>query len=126
MERAVHSAGIGFADLDYVNLHGTGTRANDLTEGQVCAKLLAPHTVASATKGWTGHTLGAAGIVESVLCLYALASGRVPGTLNTSHPEADFNLALQTETRNPRVALSNSFGFGGNNCAVVFAHEAAA
>lgn len=120
MERAVAASGLSFADLDYVNLHGTGTRGNDATEGQVCAQLLAPHTVASATKGWTGHTLGAAGIVEAVLCLRALTSGVVPGTLNTRDPQADFNLALETADRQPRRALSNSFGFGGNNCALVF------
>lgn len=123
MERAVARSGLTFADVDYVNLHGTGTRANDDTEGRVCATLLGPDTVASATKGWTGHTLGAAGIVESVLCLHALASGQMPGTLNTADPEADFNLALETVTGAPRVALSNSFGFGGNNCAVVFARS---
>ncbi len=120
MERAMAASGLSFADLDYVNLHGTGTRGNDATEGQVCAQLLAPHTVASATKGWTGHTLGAAGIVEAVLCLHALTSGVVPGTLNTRDPQADFNLTLETAARRPRRALSNSFGFGGNNCALVF------
>jgi 3-oxoacyl-[acyl-carrier-protein] synthase-1 len=76
--------------------------------------------VASATKGWTGHALGAAGIVEAVLCLYALDTGLVPGTLNTRTPEADFNLVLDNTRCEPEVALSNSFGFGGNNCSLVF------
>lgn len=120
MEKAVAAAGLSFADLDYVNLHGTGTRGNDSIEGLVCAGLLAPDTVASATKGWTGHTLGAAGIVEAVLCLRALSNGTVPGTLNTRNPDADFNLMLETRSLHPRVALSNSFGFGGSNCALVF------
>lgn len=123
MEAAVSRAGVTFDELDYVNLHGTGTRGNDSTENLVCARLLGPRTVASATKGWTGHTLGAAGIVESVLCLNALETGLVPGTLNTDTPEADFNLALDTARRQPRLALSNSFGFGGNNCALVFARS---
>lgn len=120
MERAVRASGLAFADLDYVNLHGTGTRANDATEGRVCAELLHPRTLASATKGWTGHALGAAGMVESVLCLLALTEGQVPGTLNTRNPDADFNLVLENVRSQPRIALSNSFGFGGNNCALVF------
>ncbi len=120
MERAVHASGLAFADLDYVNLHGTGTRANDETEGRVCASLLHPRTLASATKGWTGHTLGAAGMVEAALCLLALATGEVPGTLNTRQPSANFNLVLDNVRAEPRLVLSNSFGFGGNNCALVF------
>jgi 3-oxoacyl-[acyl-carrier-protein] synthase-1 len=120
MERALKASGLRFEDLDYVNLHGTGTRANDDIEGRVCAQLLHPHSVASATKGWTGHALGAAGIVEALLCLYALDTGLVPGTLNTRFPEADFNLVLDNTRCEPQVALSNSFGFGGNNCSLVF------
>jgi len=120
MQRALAAANLEMRDIDYLNLHGTGTRANDATEGSVCAQLLGNHTLASATKSWTGHTLGAAGIVEAVLCLDALATGFVPGTRNTTDVEADFSLLLDSQQANVRTALSNSFGFGGNNCSVVF------
>ncbi|MEM1231032.1 MAG: beta-ketoacyl-ACP synthase [Pseudomonadota bacterium] len=123
MERALASAGLTMAQIDYVNLHGTGTRANDETEGKVCGELFGPSTVASATKGWTGHTLGAAGIVECVLCLEALRSGVLPGTRNTVAAEAPFELLLENTQREITTALSNSFGFGGNNCSVVFAAQ---
>lgn len=120
MERALAAAGLKAADIDYLNLHGTGTRANDETEGGVCAELLSANSVASATKGWTGHTLGAAGIVEAVFCFEALRSGLLPGTHNTRVAEADFNLLLANEHRSIRTAMTNSFGFGGNNCSLVF------
>ncbi len=120
MERAVAAAGVTFAELDYVNLHGTATRANDETEGRVCGQLLSPRTVASATKGWTGHTLGAAGMVEALLSLLALRTGEVPGTINTRDVEGDFNLALDNARCPVHLVLSNSFGFGGNNCSLVF------
>jgi len=120
MERALAAAGLSVVDLDYVNLHGTGTRANDDVEGRVCGELLSSRTAASATKGWTGHTLGAAGMVEALITLQALATGLVPGTLNTSTPEAAFDLILDNREGAPEVALSNSFGFGGSNCALVF------
>lgn len=121
MERALEAAGMRMRDIDYLNLHGTGTRANDATEGRVCGEMLSSRTMASATKGWTGHALGAAGIVESVLCLNALETGFVPGTVNTTESEAPFELLLESCEQPVRTALTNSFGFGGNNCSVVFA-----
>lgn len=120
MQRALAATGLEMRDIDYLNLHGTGTRANDTTEGRVCAELMAGNTLASATKSWTGHTLGAAGIVEAVLCLDALSTGFVPGTRNTTQVEADFSLLLDSQQVTVTTALSNSFGFGGNNCSVVF------
>ena len=120
MQRALTAADIGLKDIDYINLHGTGTRANDATEGKVCSDLMSAKTLASATKSWTGHTLGAAGIVEAVLCLDALQTGFVPGTRNTQTVEDNFPLLLESIEANPAIALSNSFGFGGNNCTLVF------
>ena len=120
MERALAAAGLGMEDIDYINLHGTGTRANDTTEGKVCAELMSAKTLASATKSWTGHTLGAAGIVEAILCLDALKTGFVPGTRNTQSVEDNFPLLLESTEANICTALSNSFGFGGNNCTLVF------
>ena len=119
MERALQDAGFGMGQIDYVNLHGTGTRANDEIEGRVCGALIPRGTLASGTKGWTGHALGAAGIVEVVLCLEALATGLVPGTRNTSEPDTPFDLLLENVERSIGTALTNSFGFGGNNCSVV-------
>ena len=120
MQRALAAAGIAATDIDYLNLHGTGTRANDATEARVCAELVAGGTLASATKSWTGHALGAAGIVEAVLCLDALHTGFVPGTRNTTQIEGDLPLLLESQEQNLTTTLSNSFGFGGNNCSVVF------
>ncbi|MEM6710557.1 MAG: beta-ketoacyl-ACP synthase [Pseudomonadota bacterium] len=120
MERALSSAGLSAAAIDYLNLHGTGTRANDSTEGLVCADVLTARTVMSATKGWTGHTLGAAGIVEAVFCFEALTQGRLAGTRNTKTFDADINLLLDTEARSIDTAMTNSFGFGGNNCSLIF------
>lgn len=119
---ALARAGVAAAAIDYVNLHGTATPANDAVEAVVVADLFPATTRASSTKGWTGHTLGAAGIVEAVACLLALQHGFVPGTLNCSEPDANCGpqLALDNEDRAPRLALSSSFGFGGNNAVLVF------
>jgi len=119
---ALARAGIEAHEVDYVNLHGTATPKNDEVEAAVVADAFPPGTRASSTKGWTGHTLGAAGIVEAVLTLLAIEHGFVPGTLNTTNPDPACGpqLALDNEPRAIRVALSNSFGFGGNNCTLAF------
>jgi 3-oxoacyl-[acyl-carrier-protein] synthase-1 len=122
MEAAVRRSEISFADIDYVNLHGTGTRSNDAIEGLICHELFTGATMMSATKGHTGHTLGAAGITEAVLTINALETGIVPGTVNTSMPEdtvAD-QLLLKNRSIDIGCAMSNSFGFGGNNCSILF------
>jgi 3-oxoacyl-[acyl-carrier-protein] synthase-1 len=123
---ALARAGIAADEVDYVNLHGTATLKNDEVEATVLADTFPPRTRASSTKGWTGHTLGAAGILEAVLTLLAIEHGLVPGTLNTTTPDAACGpqLALENESRVIRVALSNSFGFGGNNCTLVFGKRA--
>lgn len=120
MRRALQAAGLDFSEIDYVNLHGTGTRANDETEGKVCLELAAENTLFSATKGWTGHALGAAGIVESVLSINAILTGVIPGTMNTKHCEPGLPLLLDSTTADVSRVLSNSFGFGGNNCSLIF------
>lgn len=122
MQAALDRSGLAAAQIDYMNLHGTGTRSNDAIEGLACQDLIAGGTIFSATKGWTGHTLGAAGIVESVLCMTALESGQIPGTINTRDPVTEIGPAIALETRNHTigVAMTNSFGFGGNNCSLIF------
>ena len=119
---ALQRAGLEPAAVDYINLHGTATPANDAMEAAVVADLFPAQTRASSTKGWTGHTLGAAGIVEAVACLIALEQGFIPGTLNCREPDplCGPQLALDNEARAPQVALSSSFGFGGNNAALIF------
>lgn len=124
---ALARAGIAAPAVDYINLHGTATQKNDEVEAAVVAELFPATTRASSTKGWTGHTLGAAGILEAVLCLLALEAGLAPGTLNTRvlDPACGSQLALDNESRALHIALSHSFGFGGNNCVLAFAGSAA-
>ena len=120
---ALARAGLAPSDVDYVNLHGTATRHNDAVEAAMIADVFDATTRASGTKGWTGHTLGAAGILEAVLTLEAMAMDLVPGTLGSHAPDAACGpqIAFANEPRAIRVALSNSFGFGGNNCTLAFA-----
>lgn len=121
MRRALRSAGIGARDLDYVNLHGTGTPANDETEDRAVVAVLGDATPCSSTKGWTGHTLGAAGIVEALFAVLSVTEGFIPGTLNTREPDARLSarIVLDGHDAEVRRALSNSFGFGGSNCSLV-------
>ena len=116
-------AGIDAADVGYLNLHGTATPANDSVEARAVAALFPASLHAASSKGWTGHTLGAAGIVESVFALLALAHGLLPGTLNSSERDPACGPQLRFDNdASPtlRYAMNNSFGFGGNNCSLVF------
>lgn len=122
MSAALGRAGLAPRDIGYVNLHGTGTRANDAAEDQAVAALFGHDTPCSSTKGWTGHTLGAAGIVEAALCLQAIEHGLLPRSLNTRERDPQLRSAILMENRETplRCALSNSFGFGGSNCSLLF------
>lgn len=122
MQAALQRAGISAADVGYLNLHGTSTPANDSIEAAAVAALFPATLHASSTKGWTGHTLGAAGIVESVFALLALSDGLLPGTLNSSQPDPACGPQIRFDNAQAdiRYAMNNSFGFGGNNCALVF------
>ncbi len=119
---ALAHAGIGTGGIDHVNAHGTGTLQNDLVEGTVLGRLLGNAVAVTSTKSYTGHTLGAAGALEALYCVLALQGGFVPATLGLE--EMDERLEINVvagatlERRLDRV-LSNSFGFGGNNCCVV-------
>ena len=121
MRSALDTAGLTADDIDYVNLHGTGTPANDQSEDRALSTVFGDRVAASATKGWTGHTLGASGAVEAVLSLLCVEAGLVPGTLNTGarDPALSAPLVLRSERRPLRRVLSNAFGFAGNNCALV-------
>ena len=120
MRGALDAASLSAEEVDYVNLHGTATRSNDPAEGRAVAAVFGA-TASSSTKGWFGHLLGAAGIVESIVALLALEHAMVPGTLNTTDLDSECpnTVLLDNEARNIDVALSNSFGFGGSNCSVV-------
>jgi 3-oxoacyl-[acyl-carrier-protein] synthase-1 len=122
MRQAVASAGLEAGDVDYLNLHGTATPANDAVEAQAVAAVFPAGLHAGSTKGWTGHTLGAAGIVESVFALLALQHGLLPGTLNSVVPDPACGPQLRFDNaeRPLRIAMNNSFGFGGNNCSLLF------
>lgn len=125
MEGALKMAGLQAGDIDYVNLHGTGTQANDGIEALALAKVLGENqpegaaggVAVSSTKGWTGHTLGAAGMIESVLTLEAMQLELAPGTLNCESLDETLGYPVlqQNQPRKIRFALSNSFGFGGSN-----------
>lgn len=127
IEAALVRAGLTPSAVDYINLHGTASQKNDEVEARLVAEMFPPSTRASSTKGWTGHTLGAAGIVESVVSFITLDTGIVPGTLNTEHldPACGPQVCVGNETRDVRVALSNSFGFGGSNCSLLFGRDRA-
>ena len=122
MEAALASAGITASDIDYINLHGTATRNNDAVEDRAVSGLFGDRVPVSSTKGATGHTLGAAGGVEAVIALLAMREGFVPAGLNTTTIDpvlsSDYRL-VNSPCRIDRV-LSNSFGFGGANCSLVF------
>lgn len=122
MRAALARARLEARDIDYINLHGTATPANDLAEDRAVCGEFGTQVPCSSTKGWTGHTLGAAGIVEAGLSLLAIQQGLLPRSLNTRHrdPAIAGNILLESRPAPVRHVLSNSFGFGGSNCVLVF------
>jgi 3-oxoacyl-[acyl-carrier-protein] synthase-1 len=122
MERALSSAGIGAEQIDYINMHGTATRVGDIAEDLAVFNLFGDGPARGSTKGHTGHTLGAAGIVEAIISALAIEHGLVPGTPHTETIDPAFHGRYQLAAETGRVdrVLSNSFGFGGSNCSLVF------
>ncbi|MEO7127452.1 MAG: beta-ketoacyl-[acyl-carrier-protein] synthase II, partial [Rhodoferax sp.] len=111
------------AQIDYINLHGTATPGNDTAEGMAVAALFGDSaTPCSSTKGATGHTLGAAGALEAVISSLALQHGLMPAGVNTAHvdPALGVHYLLDNHAQPLHNVLSNSFGFGGTNCSLVF------
>jgi 3-oxoacyl-(acyl-carrier-protein) synthase len=129
IQGALADAGLHPADVDYVNAHGTATPANDVAEGLALERVFGAHCpLTSSTKGLTGHTLGAAGAIEIVLSLIALSSDFVPATtgLEEADPEIHIRHVPPGGLARPlSVVVSNSFGFGGNNTALVLSRAAA-
>jgi 3-oxoacyl-[acyl-carrier-protein] synthase-1 len=122
MQAALDRAGLDPGRVDYINLHGTATPKNDEIEATAIAQMFPERVRASSTKGWTGHTVGAAGIVESVIALQAIRHDFMPATLNCTHldPVCGPQILQQGCRSKVSVAMNNSFGFGGNNCSLVF------
>ena len=122
MQDALNMADLQPSDIDYINLHGTATQSNDAAEGKAVAAIFGARTPCSSTKGATGHTLGAAGGVEAVICALALQHGLLPAGLNTQQldPAQDLDYLLANREQPVARALSNSFGFGGTNCSLIF------
>jgi 3-oxoacyl-[acyl-carrier-protein] synthase-1 len=122
MEQALESSGVSADGIDYINLHGTATPSNDAAES--CAvKALFDATPCSSTKGATGHTLGAAGALEAVIAALTLREQWLPAGINTTEtdPALGLNYELTGGPARLRTVLSNSFGFGGTNCSLLFA-----
>jgi 3-oxoacyl-[acyl-carrier-protein] synthase II len=126
MRMALADAGIDPADVQYINAHGTSTPLNDLTETTAIKTVFGPHAgrlAVSSTKSMTGHLLGAAGAIEAVFTCLAIRDGVIPPTINyeTPDPQCDLDY-VPNHAREARVkvALSNSFGFGGTNASLVF------
>ena len=126
MQNSLNNAGLVPADIDYVNAHGTSTQANDVTETEAIKTVfgdLAYKVPISSTKSMTGHLLGGAGAIESLACILSIRDGVVAPTINytTPDPECDLDY-VPNEARSVDVdiAMTNSFGFGGHNVALIF------
>ena len=126
MRLSLKDAGIAPSEVDYINAHGTSTEYNDANETQAIKKVFGEHAfklAVSSTKSMTGHLLGAAGAVEGVFSVLALRHGTIPPTINYENPDPECDLDYvpnQARRAEIRVALSNSFGFGGTNACVLF------
>ena len=122
MQNALSRAGLEPTDIDYVNLHGTATPSNDRSEDLAVWSVFADRVPVSSTKGAHGHALGAAGALEAIVSLLAIADGLIPGGCNLR--ERDTSLRCDYRHANlsaeVRHVMSNSFGFGGANCALIF------
>ena len=123
MRDALRDAGAEPGEVDWINLHGTGTRANDAAEDLAVSAVMRDVS-ASSTKGFTGHTLGACGILEAAIAHICMQDGFVAGCLGIDAPDPNFRGRVLTtnETRPVRRVLSNAFGFGGINCSVLLGH----
>lgn len=121
--RTAGKAGIEAASVDYINLHGTATPSNDAAES-LAVNAIFDGTPCSSTKGATGHTLGAAGALEAVIAAWSLRAQWLPAGVNTTRPDPALSPGYLLEGRaaSLRAALSNSFGFGGTNCSLLFGH----
>ena len=126
MLAALASAQADVSAIDYINLHGTATPANDRAEGRAVHGVFGSATPCSSTKGFTGHTLGAAGITEAAIALLSLEQNFIPGSPTTQALDPDTHCGILLAGRAGLVStvMSNSFGFGGSNCVLIFGKDA--
>lgn len=130
MTAALEDAGMKPEDIDYINVHGTSTHVGDISEAKAIKDVFGDQAYKlniSSTKSMTGHLLGAAGAVEGMVCVLSVKNDIVPPTINhvegDDDPELDYNMNFtfnKAQKREVRAALSNTFGFGGHNCCVIF------
>lgn len=129
LEKAINSAlkqaKINAEDIALVNAHGTATKNNDIVEGQTLSRVFAHNPLVLSTKGYTGHTLGAAGGLEAVFCVLALLNNWVPANvgLTEQDPEINLNIVKEKTTLKGDYAISTSLAFGGNNSAVIIGRK---
>ena len=149
MQQAMKSASVTASGIDYVNLHGTATLVNDQMEDKALTQIFSSSLAkseskprfkapfkprlkprvkpvsCSSTKGWTGHTLGAAGGVEAIYSALCIQHNFMPQSLNTLSPDPAFtqSVLLEPQQSEVHIVASNSFGFGGNNCCLIFADQ---
>jgi 3-oxoacyl-[acyl-carrier-protein] synthase II len=125
MELTLQDAGVSPDEVDYINTHGTSTVLNDLVETKAIKKIFGEHAYRislDSTKSMIGHTIGAAGAIEGIVCALTLQRGVIHPTINYEEPDPECDLDYtpnQARAREVKVALSNSFGFGGNNSCLV-------
>ena len=128
MSSAIAEAGLSPEDIDYVNAHGTSTPPNDRVETHALKRVFGENVPpVSSTKSMTGHTLGAAGALESVFCILAMQNSVLPPTINLDNPDPDCDLDYVANKARPadvRYAMTNSLGFGGHNASLVFGQVA--
>ena len=128
MQAAIKQAGLQPHDVDYVNAHGTSTPLGDVAETNAIKRVFGEHATShklaiSSTKSMTGHLLGAAGAVESTCCVMAIRDNILPPTINLVDPDpaCDLNyVPNQAQKSQVDVAMTNSFGFGGHNCSLIY------
>jgi 3-oxoacyl-[acyl-carrier-protein] synthase II len=128
MEEALWSANIAAEAVDYINAHGTATLFNDAAEGKAIAEMFGAKAAVSSTKAMMGHSLGAAGAIEAIVCLLALQYDFLPPNINFRTPDEgiDLNIVANSSRSAPvGTVLSNSFGFGGSNASIVMTKPAA-
>jgi len=125
IQRALQRADLAASDIGYINLHGTATPSNDAAEDRAIVNIFGNNTPCSSTKGWTGHTLGAAGITEALIAMLVLENNLLPVNLNMSEKDPVLSANILTENRAMQIdhVMSNSFGFGGSNCCLVLGRQ---
>ncbi len=124
MQNALDLAGLQASDIDYLNLHATATKINDAVESKAVYSVFSDSVPCSGTKGITGHTLGAAGALETIIVLQALQQQFIPGTYGLQEVGEDCHCQViksPITKQGMKIAMSNSFGFGGNNASVIVA-----